>query len=104
MIYRHNQYPAEANHNPAETKPCNVTIPITILSSSITGKNWTGDGGASIFFMASTAIASGPIVLGFLKSQDQRFNINILLHPYVCIHRAVMEQASQYRNHLIGQN
>lgn len=53
-------------YNPAETKPCKVTIPIKTFSSLITGKNCTADGGASIFFMASTAIASGPMTFGFL--------------------------------------
>jgi hypothetical protein len=38
--------------------------------------------------MASTAIASGPIVLGFLTSQKQTININILLH------RPAVDQAS----------
>ena len=51
---------------PGETKPCNVIIPINILSSSTTGRNCTGDVGDYIFFIASTAIVSGPIVLGFL--------------------------------------
>jgi hypothetical protein len=41
-------------------------IPHTTLFSLTTGKNCTGEGGASIFSMASTAIASAVIVLGFL--------------------------------------
>ena len=53
-------------YNPAETNPCNVMIPHTTLFSSTTGKNCTGEGGDSIFSMASTAIASAVIVLGFL--------------------------------------
>jgi hypothetical protein len=36
---------------------------------STTGKNCTGEGGDSIFSMASTAIASAVIVLGFLRHQ-----------------------------------
>uniref|UniRef100_A0A0A8ZIG5 Uncharacterized protein n=1 Tax=Arundo donax TaxID=35708 RepID=A0A0A8ZIG5_ARUDO len=54
-------------YNPAETNPCNVMIPHTTLLSSTTGKNCTGEGGDSIFSIASTAIASAVIVLGFLK-------------------------------------
>jgi hypothetical protein len=67
------------------------------LSSSITGKNWTGDGGASIFFMASTAIASGPIVLGFLTSQKQKINTSILfleININILLHRPIIDQAS----------
>jgi hypothetical protein len=41
-------------------------IPHTTLLSFTTGKNCTGEGGDSIFSMASTAIASAVIVLGFL--------------------------------------
>jgi len=41
-------------------------IPHTMLFSLTTGKNCTGEGGDSIFSMASTAIASAVIVLGFL--------------------------------------
>lgn len=59
------------NQRPAETSPCKVTIPINTFWSLITGKNCTGDGGDSIFRMASTAIASGPIVLGFLKKHKK---------------------------------
>ena len=61
-----------AHQRPAETNPCNVTMPITIFWLSMTGKNCTGDGGASIFFMASTAIASGLMVLGFLIYNQKR--------------------------------
>lgn len=61
------------DHRPAETNPCKVTIPIRIFWRLITGKNCTGDGGDSIFCMASTAIASGPIVLGLLlRKKDKR--------------------------------
>jgi hypothetical protein len=58
------------SYNPAETNPCNVMIPSTTLLSSTTGKNCTGEGGDSIFAMASTAIASAVIVLGFLKDTE----------------------------------
>lgn len=54
-------------HNPIETSPCRVTIPMVTLLASTTGKNWTGEGGDSIFCMASTAIASTLIILGFLQ-------------------------------------
>uniref|UniRef100_N1QWI4 Single-stranded DNA-bindig protein WHY2, mitochondrial n=1 Tax=Aegilops tauschii TaxID=37682 RepID=N1QWI4_AEGTA len=54
-------------YNPAETNPCSVIIPDTTFLSSTTGRNCTGEGGDSIFSMASTAIASAVIVLGFLK-------------------------------------
>jgi hypothetical protein len=40
--------------------------------SLTTGKNCTSDGGDSIFSMASTAIASAGIVLGFLKDTENR--------------------------------
>jgi hypothetical protein len=44
-------------------------IPDTMFLWSTTGKNCTGEGGDSIFSMASTAIASAVIVLGFLGHQ-----------------------------------
>jgi hypothetical protein len=56
-------------YNPAETNPCNVMIPHTMFLWSTTGKNCTGEGGDSIFSMASTAIASAVIVLGLLEQQ-----------------------------------
>lgn len=62
------------NHKPADTKSCNVTIPIKTLSSLTTGKNCTGEGGDSIFCIASTAIVSEPIVLGFLKDHTSHVN------------------------------
>ena len=58
-------------YNPAETNPCSVMIPDTTFLSSTTGRNCTGEGGDSIFSMASTAIASAVIVLGFLKEVKQ---------------------------------
>jgi hypothetical protein len=45
-------------------------IPRTTLLLSTTGKNCTGEGGDSIFSIASTAIASAVIVLGFLKDTE----------------------------------
>lgn len=58
------------NYKPAETSPCNVMIPTTVFWSSTTGKNCTADGGDSILCIASTAMASGLIVLGFLWQKN----------------------------------
>ncbi|VAI44059.1 unnamed protein product [Triticum turgidum subsp. durum] len=64
-------YTQRIGYNPAETNPCSVMIPDTTFLSSTTGRNCTGEGGDSIFSMASTAIASAVIVLGFLKEVKQ---------------------------------
>lgn len=61
-------------YRPAETNPCSVMIPHTTLLSFTTGKNCTGEGGDSIFSMASTAIASAVIVLGFLLDNAIKLN------------------------------